>query len=106
LVSLSTINISYSLTTITGINRASGLKRGGHTIVTGISSKDYTKMLEDLSKIPGCYAMQTIEGFGEWLDQWAANGGAGDSLNGTYMIVDQQTRKFSLWIEEVFKYER
>ena len=65
--------------------------------------KDYTGILEDLSKPYGCYGIKTYVGFSEWVDQWLANGGDENCLEGLMMITNKDTHAMSLWvIEEVF----
>ena len=71
--------------------------------MTDIQSKDYTKMLKELAKPYGCYGIKTTVGFGEWIDQWIANGGDQQALEGLFMIVDQSTTHMTMWVsKEVF----
>jgi hypothetical protein len=63
-------------------------------------------MEEDLSKPAGCYGIKSVEGFAVFIDQWHANGGDPDGLQGTVMIINTSTRAFSMWIEEIFYNER
>jgi len=66
------------------------------------SSKDYTKILEDLSNLYGCYGIKTYVGFSTWIDQWIINGGDQNALEGLMMIMNKDTQAMSLWnIEEV-----
>jgi hypothetical protein len=82
--------------------KVSGHRTGGTITVTEDSLKDSQEMLQELSKRYGCYGIKTTTGFGVWIDQWIANGGDQNALEGLMMVVNKDTNHMTMWvIEEV-----